>query len=136
MGIRADNMRDRNHVPLLIYFPDGVAAGKSDVIGSQVDILPTLMDLAGFGGSYAALGESLLQRNDGWAFLSDASGGNGVGLIADEGFVRHDLAQRLESGGNGDPAVLDRLEQSLLGLDAAVYHAIRSNRWLRPEATE
>jgi hypothetical protein len=94
------------------------------------------MDLAGFSDSYAALGESLLQRSEGWAFVSDASGSNGIGLIADDGFVRHDLRRRLEAGGSDDPNVVERLERSLLALDAAVYHAIRNNRWLRPDAPE
>jgi phosphoglycerol transferase MdoB-like AlkP superfamily enzyme len=136
LGIQAATMRERNHIPMLIYFPAGLDAGETDVIASQLDILPTLMDLAGFSERYAALGESLMQRRSGWAFVSDASGGNGIGLIADDGFVRHDLRRRLEAGGNDDPAVMDRLERSLLALDAAVYHAIRNNHWLRPDGSD
>ena len=129
--MQATDLPDRFHVPMLIYAPGRIEAGVSDTVCSQLDILPTLMELLGFNETYAAVGESLLQRTKGWALLS--GDGPTLGFVGEKGYVRHDRRHRLEAGGTDDPAELDRLERQLLALDAAVFNSIRSNRWLRPE---
>ncbi len=47
-------------VPLLIYRPKGLAPGRDDGIGSQVDILPTVLDLLSLSTTHASMGSSLL----------------------------------------------------------------------------
>ena len=47
-------------VPLLIYRPQGLAPGREDGIGSQVDILPTVLDLLSLSTIHASMGSSLL----------------------------------------------------------------------------
>ncbi|MDO9068967.1 MAG: sulfatase-like hydrolase/transferase, partial [Deltaproteobacteria bacterium] len=47
-------------VPLLIYRPQGMPPARADGIGSQVDILPTLLDLLGCSTIHASMGSSLL----------------------------------------------------------------------------
>ena len=131
-GTRAHDLRDRYLVPMLIYAPGRIEPGISDTVSSQLDVLPTLMELLGFNGTYAAVGESLLRRSKGWALIS--GDGPSFALIGEKGYVSHNLRHRLEAGGTDDPAELDRLERQLLALDAAVYHALRSNRWLPAEA--
>ncbi|GIW72015.1 MAG: hypothetical protein KatS3mg102_1557 [Planctomycetota bacterium] len=126
-GTRGRTFEQRYRVPLLLYAPGRLAARRDDRICSQLDVLPTLIELLGFDTPYAALGSSLLGPPPGWALI----GGRGtVGLVRAQGYVLHDLRGRREAGGSTDPAELDRLEQQLLLLDAAAYHALRLNRWL------
>jgi phosphoglycerol transferase MdoB-like AlkP superfamily enzyme len=47
-------------VPLLIYRPKGLAPARDDGIGSQVDILPTVLDLLSLSSTHASMGSSLL----------------------------------------------------------------------------
>jgi hypothetical protein len=72
------------------------------VIASQLDLFPTLVDLLGFEDSFSALGDSLLRKKDGYAFVT---AGSIVGLIGREGFLTHSLKNRLDSGAaSGSPA--------------------------------
>lgn len=52
---------DRFHIPLLFYAPF-LEAGQNDRLASQLDILPSLVDLFGLGGSYHATGTSLFDK--------------------------------------------------------------------------
>ncbi|MDO9391089.1 MAG: sulfatase-like hydrolase/transferase [bacterium] len=47
-------------VPLLIYRPKGLAPARVDGIGSQVDILPTVLDLLSLSATHASMGSSLV----------------------------------------------------------------------------
>ena len=123
---------DRFHVPLLIYAPGRVKPGTRDVMASQLDLFPTLVDLLGFEDPFSALGDSLLRKQDGYAFVM---AGSIVGLIGKEGFPTHSLKNRLDSGaaaGMPPPAYFDALEKKLLATDQVVYELLQSNRWAPP----
>jgi phosphoglycerol transferase MdoB-like AlkP superfamily enzyme len=123
---------DRFHVPLLIYAPGRIKPGTNDVVASQLDLFPTLVDLLGFEDRFSALGDSLLRKQDGYAFVM---AGNIVGLIGKEGFLTHSLKNRLDSGaasGSPPPAYFDELEKKLLATDQVVYELLQSNRWAPP----
>ncbi len=121
------------HTPLLIYAPGLIAAGENDVIGSQLDMLPTFMDLLGFDDEYAALGESLLHKRDGgYAFTT--MGGAAIALITPDGYLKHSLQNRLEANPFSpgvESAVFDRMEQRLLAMDQLSYELLQANRWAR-----
>ncbi|HEY0719860.1 MAG TPA: LTA synthase family protein [Gammaproteobacteria bacterium] len=121
------------HTPLLIYAPGLIAAGENTVIGSQLDVLPTFMDLLGFNDEYAALGESLLhKRGGGYAFTT--MGGAAIALITPDGYLKHSLQNRLEANAfhpGVESAVFDRMEQRLLAMDQLSYELLQANRWAR-----
>jgi arylsulfatase A-like enzyme len=122
-------LHQRFHTPLLLYAPKWIAAGESRVVGSQLDVMPTILDLLGIDSEYAALGESLLRKGgEGEAFVS--YGGQNIGLITDEGFVRHDLQQLLEHQGV-EASRLEPLTRRLLAKDQLVYELLQTNRWAR-----
>lgn len=50
------------HVPLLIYAPGIVEPGRDETIGSQADILPTILDLLHVPTVHASMGRSMLDR--------------------------------------------------------------------------
>jgi phosphoglycerol transferase MdoB-like AlkP superfamily enzyme len=124
---------DRHHVPLLIYAPGLIKPGTRDTVGSQLDLFPTVVDLLGFSDSFSALGDSLLRKQDGHAFVT---AGNIIGLIGKDGYLTHSLKNRLETGVIGKaqppPAYFDTLEQELLATDQVVYELLNANRWAPP----
>lgn len=54
----------RFHIPLLIYAPGLVSPGRSAVLGSQLDLMPTLMELIGVKAPFEGFGKSLISETD------------------------------------------------------------------------
>ncbi len=78
------------HIPLLLLCPGVIRPGRSDRVGSQKDIVATVMDILGGEWINNTLGESLLKEGDEHALFHHA------GAI---GFIRDDLyALRTRSG--------------------------------------
>ena len=63
-------LRERHLIPLLIYAPGRIRPGVIDSVGGQLDLIPTLMDIAGISGWHHALGNSLLGPGPGFAFAN------------------------------------------------------------------
>lgn len=63
---------DRFRIPLLLYAPGILQPGVQRVIGSQVDILPTVMGLLKLDYSHASFGRDLftLEEDEGFAILA------------------------------------------------------------------
>jgi phosphoglycerol transferase MdoB-like AlkP superfamily enzyme len=64
------NLADQHYIPLLIYAPGHVSPGINPVVGSQVDLLPTILDLLQLKARHASWGRNLLKlpKNQGFAF--------------------------------------------------------------------
>ncbi len=123
---------DRFHVPLLIYAPGLIKPGQNDSVSSQLDLFPTMMDLLGFEDNFSALGESLLRKKNGYAFMT---AGSIVGIVGQDGFLTHSLKNRLDTEAIGAPpaaSYYDDLEKKLLATDQVVYELLESNRWAPP----
>lgn len=50
------------HIPLIFYAPDMMPAGHYPRMASQIDIVPTLLDLLGAKGGYHFFGQSLFEE--------------------------------------------------------------------------
>jgi len=125
---QGNSLLQRFHTPFLIYAPGLFAGEERRVIGSQLDVMPTIIDLLGLDGEFAALGTSLLRKEDGGeAFVT--LGGQHIGLIKDNAYLRHDLVRRIE--GHGPKGKLDWMERRLLALDQLSYELLQANRWAR-----
>lgn len=98
------------HVPLLIVGP-GVSPGVDDRVGSQVDIGPTVVDLAGWTASFSGLGRSYqdpARADERFALVAQ---GHVLHWITARGWVSHDLAHRVGASpglGAGEQASMER----------------------------
>ncbi len=72
------------HIPLLIYAPGIIGDSMTVVhkIGSQVDIIPTVLDLLGISAVHESWGKSLLDSANGTGFAVLVNGDK-VGLVED-----------------------------------------------------
>lgn len=118
------------HIPLLITGP-GIKSGIDQRVGSQFDILPTIMAASGWNTSYAGLGRSLLDdaRQDSRASLSIQGGV--LDWITPQGWVSHDLTRRVGSSNGLSTQAADAMEQSLLAT-YQVSSQIQSNNHILP----
>jgi len=125
---KGNSLLQRFHTPFLIYAPKRFSGEERRVIGSQLDVLPTIMDLLGLDGEFAALGTSLFRKHHGGeAFVT--LGGQQIGLITQHAFLRHDLERRI--AGHGPERKLEWMERRLLALDQLSYELLQANRWAK-----
>lgn len=122
----------RFHTPLLIYAPKIFKSAENKITGSQLDIMPTIIELLGFSTSYASVGESLLNKRSGYAFTT--LGGTAIALINDKAYLKHSLTNRLEAeqfSSMQESVDFDEMERLLLSLDQLSYELLQANRWAR-----
>jgi phosphoglycerol transferase MdoB-like AlkP superfamily enzyme len=91
---KANDVPSMHHVPLLVVAP-GLKPGITARTGGQVDVIPTLAQLAGWRSSQAGLGHSLLDTRPDLARGTLCVRGNIIERIEDKGWVAHDLRQRV-----------------------------------------
>jgi phosphoglycerol transferase MdoB-like AlkP superfamily enzyme len=103
------------HIPLLIVGP-GVKQGVDERIGSQFDILPTIMDIAGWSADHSGLGRSLMDasRIDERAALTVRD--NVISWIAPQGWLSHDLTRRVGNTQGLADKTLNDMQQNLLAI--------------------
>jgi phosphoglycerol transferase MdoB-like AlkP superfamily enzyme len=58
-----NNMYSAYHIPLLMYKPGIIPAQRIDRVGSQVDILPSILDLLQIRSVHASMGKSLFDSS-------------------------------------------------------------------------
>lgn len=121
----AIDLPGRHRVPLLIVAP-GLGPGVRDDPGSHVDLLPTIMDLAGWSGAHASLGHSLFEDHPGTAGTGPLVTGDLVTWIEGPHLVTHDLHRRTDA--SGDPHAVAAMESRLLGILQVTLEALRTNR--------
>ena len=114
------------HVPCLILAP-GVEPAVIERVASQVDLLPTIMDLAGWAGPHSTMGRSILDPTTlapGQAFCVS---GPIVTWIEGDAWVQHNLDRRLafDRGAAGD---IDVMERKLLSFVQVGTTLLRRNR--------
>jgi hypothetical protein len=129
-GLRREDPSTLHHIPGLVIAP-GHLPGVDRRIASQLDVLPTIADLAGWSTPQAALGSSL--------FADPAPGrgalcvqGSLVLRVEDQGFVLHSLADRVAAEAQPGSSV-DAIERRLLSVTQAAYTLLRENRLARRE---
>ncbi len=119
------------HIPFLIHGP-GIEPTRVRGIYSQLDVLPTLMELMGLPDSYASFGASLMEPSPGMALVKQ---GDWLGLITDWGWISHTIEKRLEAkitAPDVPKSWLKELERRLLAFHKVTNDLVLSNRWAPP----
>ena len=113
-----ENAPNLFHIPLLIVGP-GIKSSIDERVGSQFDIMPTVLDLAGWSASYASLGRSLMDNNRLNERAALGVRDNALTWITPRGWLSHDLTRRVGTSSGLSASELDAMEKTLL----AVYQA-------------
>ncbi len=122
-----EDLSGMHHVPCLVIAP-GLKPSLEARAGGQLDVLPTLIDLAGWGGPYVALGRSLFDESakaDRGAF---AVQGDIILRVEGEGWVAHNLQKRVAAVKRTEKADLDGIERRLLSFLQAAVSLLHHNR--------
>ncbi len=118
----------RFHIPLFIHAPGLLPAKHTDALGSQVDILPTLVDLLQIEVPYAAMGTSLLDQTA-QRFVFSSQDGRVLEWIRPEGQLEYVGKTRIDA----EPRLPEGEERNLLALNRAVYELLKADRWVPQE---
>lgn len=126
---QSGGFRGRFQIPLIIYAPKIFKPKTINKVASQLDIFDTIIDILDFNGKYTSLGRSLLSDEESIAMIR---AGSSIGIFSDNGYLRHSLNNRLETGTFNDHSKkvdFDAMEKKLLAADQLTYELLQSNRW-------
>ena len=103
------------HIPLLIAGP-GIRPGIDERIGSQFDIIPSIVEMAGWAVDYSGLGRSLLDNSRPVERAALCVRDNALLWITAQGWLSHNLQQRVGSSVNLSVAESGEMERNLLAI--------------------
>jgi phosphoglycerol transferase MdoB-like AlkP superfamily enzyme len=129
--MQKDTLDDKFRIPFVVYCPKLISHKKFDFLSSQADVLPTIFEMLNLKPPYSAIGKSLLgDYEKRFVFFTE---GDNIGLITNNGVIKHSLKTRLETHAFKDGFDEDEAERLLLSLDEAVYSLLKDNRWYQPD---
>ncbi len=133
--------RDSFRVPLLFYAPAHIKPGRQNRVASQLDILPSLMQLTKTGQPYSAAGKSLFDNTAAFSiFQKDSLMGYIEGdyaLLADGEkpvalFNRHSDPEFTKNLISAEPSALKLLADNYFSYISVVNSAIMKDRFAPP----
>lgn len=127
----ADHTLDRSvsgeesKIPLLLYAPKYIPVGESNVLGSQIDIIPTLFDLLHLNAPYYGVGRSLFLPGEKVVFNESSQR---LGIITEHGeSLLHDRMSKIDSNFSNNERQ-EHYQQLLLGIEQFLIDTIERNR--------
>ncbi len=126
-----DSIKENFHIPLLIYAPKIIEPKQIDYVVSQLDIVPTLYNLAGINIPYSAFGKDLFDNST--SHFALVSEGVNVGIIEKDGAIRSDRKNIIEEDKDADSFDSAQALEKLLSLDKAAYELLQRNKWFKNE---
>ena len=124
---KASDAPSLHHAPLLILAP-GLKPGISTRVGGQIDVIPSLAQLAGWQAPLASLGHSLLDPDPNHVSGTLCVRGNIIERIEEKGWVTHDLLARVSASPGTKEADLKAIEDRLLAMYQVAHTLLLSNR--------
>jgi len=125
----ADYVPNQFHIPLLIIGP-GVKAGIDERTGSQVDLIPTLIDLCGWSVTYSGLGRSLLDNTRMEDRAAFTVRGDVMDWISKGEWVSHNLGKRVGSSPALPDARATEMQEKLFATYQTTIKSQLNNRFL------
>jgi phosphoglycerol transferase MdoB-like AlkP superfamily enzyme len=129
---KANDVPSLHHVPLLILAP-GLKPGVSTHIGGQIDVIPTVSQLAGWRAPLASLGHSLFDPSPGYVPGTLCVRGNIIERIEDKGWVAHDLLARVSASPGTKETDLKPIEKRMLAMYQVAHTLLLRNGIVSPE---
>lgn len=127
-GPGGDGTLKRNfHIPLVIYAPKHYKAKQIEYVVSQLDIAPTLYNIAGLRPIYTAFGRDMFDENA--PHIAMVAEGNNIGLITGAGAIRHTGSKLLTVEPYTADFNVEQTEEKLLALNKTAYTLLKENRW-------
>lgn len=127
----ANHIPNLYNVPLLILGP-GVRPGLDNRIGSQFDIVPTIIELCGWQTPFAGLGRSLLDDSRINERASLGVRGDQLDWITDAGWVSHNLDRPMGQSPGLSASLAKDLNMQLLATYQTASSAQSQNKILPP----
>lgn len=114
-------------IPALVI-ASGMPAGVSEEVGSQIDVIPTIAHLAGWGAAHASLGRSLFDRRGRPPVGALLKYSESLIRVEAEGWVHHSLRGRIDGRSLGSGADLAAIERRLLATVQTATRLYRTGR--------
>ena len=132
-GPDSDSLYNKFRIPLVFYAPKILKPRTVDYVVSQLDIMPTLYNMAGLDVPYTALGRDMFDERDADKRVALVSEGVNIGLITKDGAIRHTRKEILSEEKLSDNFDVQQAEDTLLALDKAAYTLLKNNTWYKDE---
>lgn len=117
----------QHHIPALIIGPN-IPKGINSQTASHVDIIPTIIDLAGWQNRHASLGRSMFENHaDKTAFIRR---NNVVGIIENSSALLHNYKKRVHF--SGDESRADAMQKRVLSTTQVLDTLLNTNRVTAP----
>lgn len=129
-GPAENTLKNHFQIPLLIYAPKYFKPQSVPYVVSQLDMVPTLYNLAGLNPAYTALGRDMFDNTA--PHIALVSEGNNLGLITEKGAVRHTGDKLLTVEPYADDFDAASAEEDLRSLSKSAYTLLKENRWYNP----
>ena len=132
-GPDSDSLYNKFRIPLVIYAPKIFKPRTVDYVVSQLDIIPTLYNLAGLDVPYTTFGRDMLDDSNSGERVALVSEGVNVGLITAKGALRHTRKHTLSVEKLSADFDEKKAEETLLALDKTAYTLLKNNTWYKDE---
>lgn len=125
-GDKAEASIEHFRIPLLIYSPKYFKAKEINTLGSQNDIMPTIIDILNFKDSFSSMGNSLFDDTVNKRFVY-SFGGDKILFIENECFITFNYKNVVDT--NCDDKKQEFMQNSLKAIDSFEVELLDKNRW-------
>lgn len=113
-------------IPLIMYAPKIFEPKIINLLGSQNDIMPTIIDLLGFKQAFSVMGNSLFDTTIKNRFVYTFAGDQ-IGYVKDDCFIMHNYKLVVDTNCNKNKII--EMEKELKSLDTVEVHLLDENKW-------
>ena len=128
-GVDTDDLESRFHLPLIIYTPNQIKGEVRHNIGNQMDVIPTIIELANWNVEHSSMGQSLF--NTSTPRFSFSVSGQIINYIDYDVWISHNLSNTIFRNAVTANANFSEAEKKLLGFYQAANTLLLENRVYR-----
>ena len=129
---QTDDPYGKFKIPLILYSPKHIPKGNSERFASQIDIIPSMIDMLNLEGKFSNIGKSIFAPSNNFAVTKE---GSLINILAKEGFLQHSHQQVLKfipSQNTEDENLKNELAERIQAFDQLTYQLLTDNRWTNP----